>query len=142
MTETYSEIISITAPSSASEGEQVPISTEVKNISAYSLLFRVDLFAVKDIYEVPTPEETIGSIEVAIGSGQSYVVSGMFIMPAWDANIVVKVYRFIDYWDFDTYATKVVSLVVAQDWMSIIAPILVLGLLAGLMVPMMKGAFK
>ncbi|GAI64335.1 unnamed protein product [marine sediment metagenome] len=142
MPETYSEIISITAPSSASEGEQVPISTEVKNVSAYSLLFRVDLFAVKDIYEVPTPEETVGSLEVAINSGQAQIISGMFIMPAWDANIVVKVYRFIDYWNFDTYATKVVSLVVAQDWMSIIAPILVLGLLAGLMVPMMKGAFK
>ncbi|GAI20924.1 unnamed protein product [marine sediment metagenome] len=142
MAETYSEIISITAPSSASEGEQVPISTQVVNVSAYSLLFRVDLYAVKDIYEVPTPEEEVGSFEVIIGSGQSQIISGVFIMPAWDANIVVKVYRLVDYWSFDTYATKVVSLVVAQDWMSIIVPVLALGLLAGLVLPMMKGAFK
>lgn len=137
--------ISITAPSSAEEGELVPISTEVTNISTYSLPFRIDLYAVKDIYAVPTPEETIGSFEVTIDSGESQVVSGTFVMPAWDTTVVVKVFRFIDYWDFDGYFTKVVSLGAApliQDWMAIIAPILVLGLLAGLMLPMMKGMFK
>jgi len=141
MTGTYSEIIEITAPSSAKEGEQVPISTKVMNISAYSLLFRVELYAVKDIYEVPTPEETVGSLEVTIGSGQSQVISGTFIMPAWDVSIVVKVHRFIDHWDFDTYSTKVVSLAVTQDWTPIIGMVLVLGMVA-VLIPMMKGGFK
>ena len=102
--------ISITAPNSAKEGAVVPISTKVTNISAYSLLFRVELLAVKDIYAVPAPEERIGSLEVVISSGQSQVVSGTFIMPAWDTIVLIMVYRFIDYWDFDVYATKVVSL--------------------------------
>ncbi len=137
--------ISITAPSNAEQGVVVPISTEVTNISAYPLPFRIDLYAVKDIYAVPTPEETIGSLEVTIGSGESQVVSGTFIMPAWDTTVVVKVFRFIDYWDFDGYFTKVVSLGAApliQDWSAIIGPILVLGLMAGLLLPMMKGMFK
>lgn len=102
--------ISIAAPSKAEEGSLVPMSTEVTNISAYDLLFRVKLYAVRDIYAVPTPEETIGSLEVVIGSGQSQVISGTFTMPAWDAIVLVMVYRFIDYWDFDVYATEVVSL--------------------------------
>ncbi|GAJ00942.1 unnamed protein product, partial [marine sediment metagenome] len=38
----------------------------------------------------------------------------------WDTTIVVKVFRFIDYWNFDGYFTKVVSLGAApliQDWL-------------------------
>jgi len=133
--------ISITAPSNAEQGVVVPISTEVTNISEYSLPFRIDLYAVKDIYAVPTPEEIIGSLEVTIGSGQSQVISGTFIMPAWDVSIVVKVHRFIDHWDFDTYSTKVVSLAVTQDWTPIIGMVLVLGMVA-VLIPMMKGGFK
>ncbi|GAG96522.1 unnamed protein product [marine sediment metagenome] len=102
--------ISITAPDNAEQGELVSMSTLVTNISAHSLLFEIKLYAVRDIYAVPTPEETIGSLEVNIGSGQSQSVSGTFIMPAWDTTIVTMVYRFIDVWDFDTYATKVVTL--------------------------------
>ncbi len=102
-------LIEITAPDSAAEGSVVPISTEVTNITADSCLFRVELYAVRDIYEVPAPDERIGSLEVVIGSGQSQVVSGTFIMPAWDATVLVMVYRFINYWDYDNLATKVVS---------------------------------
>ncbi|GAI65262.1 unnamed protein product [marine sediment metagenome] len=141
MTGTYSEIISITAPSSAREGEQVPISAEVMNISAYDLLFEIRLYAMRDIYEVPAPEEKIGTIEVTINSGQSQVISGTFIMPAWDTTVLVMVYRFIDHWDFDVLGTKVVSLVVAQDWTPIIGMVLVLGMVA-VLIPMMKGGFK
>ena len=101
--------ISLTTPSSATEGERVSVSTKVTNVSADSRFFRVNLYAVRDIYAVPTSEETIGSLEVVIGSGQSQVVSGSFIMPAWDAIFLVMVYRFDDYWDFDNYAAKVIS---------------------------------
>ena len=102
--------IAITAPDTAEEGAVVPMSTVVKNITATSRLFRADLYAMRDIYAVPTSEETIGSVEVTIGSGQSQLISGSFIMPAWDAIVLVMVYVFIDYWNFDVYATKVVSL--------------------------------
>ena len=107
--------ISITAPSNAKQGVVVPMSTTVKNISANSLLFRVKLYAVRDIYAVPAPNEIIGTVEVVIGSGQSQVISGTFIMPAWDTIVLVMVYRFINYWDFDDYATKVVSLEVPVE---------------------------
>jgi len=102
--------IAITAPDTAEQGAVVPMSTVVTNISASALRFRIDLYAVRDIYAVPTSEETIGSVEVVIGGGQSQVISGSFIMPAWDAIVLIMVYLFINYWDFDTYATKVVTL--------------------------------
>ncbi len=105
----YSSIV-ITAPSSTEEGSVVPMSTGVTNITADSHLFKVELFAVRDIYEVPTPEERIGSLNAHIGAGQSQVVSGTFIMPAWDVIVLVMVYKYINYWDFDILATKVVSL--------------------------------
>ncbi len=101
--------ISITAPVFSEEGSVVQMSTEVTNITATSRLFRLELFAVKDIYEVPTPEEKIGSLTVNIAGGQAQVVSGTFIMPAWDAIIIVMVYLFINVWDFDNYATHTVS---------------------------------
>ena len=103
--------IAITAPNTAKEGDLVSMSTLITNISAYNVMFRVVLYAIRDIYAVPTTEETIGSLEVAINSGQSQLVSGTFIMPAWDTNVLIMVRRFIDYWDFDNYATMVVSLV-------------------------------
>ena len=101
--------ISITVPSSAVKGQSVSLSTTVKNISADSYEFRVRLYAVQDIYAVPAPSEIIGSLEVAIRSGQSQVVSGTFVMPAWDTTVLVMVYRFDNYWDYDNRATKVVN---------------------------------
>jgi len=100
---------SITAPNSAIEGERVSISVKVTNTSADSYEFRIRLLAVRDIYAVPSPEEEIGSLEVVIRSGQSQIVSGSFIMPAWDAIVIVMVHRLNDYWDFDHYTTKTVS---------------------------------
>lgn len=103
--------IAITAPDSAEQGAVVPMSTKITNITAVPRLFRIKLYAMRDIYEVPTSEETIGTVEVVIGSGQTQEIRGTFIMPAWDAIVLIMVYRFVDYWDFDVYATKVVSLV-------------------------------
>ena len=104
--------IAITAPDTAEQGAVVPMSTVVTNITANSLKFRIDLYAVRDIYAVPASEERIGSLEVVIGGGQSQTVSGSFIMPAWDAIVLVMVYLFINYWDFDNYASMAVSLIV------------------------------
>ena len=102
--------IALTAPSTAEENEQVSVSTLVTNVSASDLMFRIKLAAVRDIYAVPGPSEIIGTIDVVIKSGQSQPVSGTFIMPAWDTSFIVMVYRFINYWDFDNYATTVISL--------------------------------
>jgi hypothetical protein len=102
--------IAITAPDSAEEGEEVSVSARVTNITAVSYPFRVKLYAVEDIYAVPDPDELIGSFEETIGSGAYKTISGSFTMPAWNTTILVMVHRFIDYWNFDTYATKVVSL--------------------------------
>ena len=101
--------ISITAPSSAEEGERVSVSARVTNISAVSYPFRVRIYAVEDIYAVPAPEDLLGTFEATIGSGAYKTISGSFTMPAWDTTVLVMVYRFINNWDFDNYNTKVVS---------------------------------
>ncbi|MBA7700479.1 hypothetical protein ES703_109193 [subsurface metagenome] len=103
--------ISITAPSSAVEGERVSVSARVTNISADSYPFRVKLYAVQDIYAVPPPGALLDSFEQTIGSGSYKTISGSFTMPSWDAIILVMVHRFLNYWDFDNYTTKVVSYV-------------------------------
>ncbi|GAI72512.1 unnamed protein product [marine sediment metagenome] len=102
--------IAITAPDSAEEGEQVSVSARVTNITAISYPFRVKLYAVKDIYAVPAPGDLLDTFEETIGSGAYKTISGSFTMPAWDTTILVMVYRFFVYWDFDNLATKVVSL--------------------------------
>ena len=102
--------IAITAPNSAEEGEPVSVSALVTNSTALDLSFKVKIYAVQDIYAVPEPEELIGSFEEVIGSGVSKTYSGSFTMPAWDTTILVMVHRFVVYWDYDTHASKVVSL--------------------------------
>ena len=102
--------IAITAPSSAREGERVSVSARVTNIAAESYPFRVRLYAVRDIYAVPDPDELLGIFEEVIGSGLSKTYSGTYTMPAWDTTVLVMVYRFINYWNLDNSATKVVSL--------------------------------
>ena len=104
-------LTAITAPNTAKEGEKVSLSAKVTNISADSYVFRIKLLAVRDIYAVPAPDEKIGSLEVVIKSGQSQIVSGSFIMPAWDAIVLVMVERLNSYWDLDHYTTKIVSVV-------------------------------
>ena len=102
--------IEITAPSNAEEGKAVSVSALVTNISALDLPFRVKLYAVRDIYEVPAPEELLGSFEEVIENGASKTISGSFIMPAWDTTILVMVHRFVVYWDYDNSDSKIVSL--------------------------------
>lgn len=102
--------IAITAPNSAEEGEPVSVSARVTNITALDLSFKVKIYAVQDIYAVPEPEELIGSFEEVITSGITKTYSASFTMPAWDTIILVMVHRFVVYWDYDTHASKVVSL--------------------------------
>ena len=100
--------IEITAPDSAVEGKQVSVSARVTNTAADSYQFRVRIWAVRDVNAVPAPDELIGNFEEVIGSGVAKTYSASFTMPSWDTTVVVLVYRFIDYWDFDNYETKVV----------------------------------
>jgi len=102
--------IAITAPDSAEEGELVSVSARVTNIAAYDFSFKVKIYAVRDIYAVPEPEEIIGSFEEVIKSGIAKTYSASFTMPAWDTIILVMVHRFVVYWDYDTHSSKVVSL--------------------------------
>ncbi|MBA7686893.1 hypothetical protein ES703_95353 [subsurface metagenome] len=102
--------IAITAPDSAEEGEQVSVSARVTNITAVSYPFRVKLYAVEDIYAVPAPGDLLETFEETIGSGAYKTISGSFTMPAWNTTILVMVHRFVVYWDYDTHASKVVSL--------------------------------
>ncbi|GAI61050.1 unnamed protein product, partial [marine sediment metagenome] len=86
------------------------VSAQVTNITALDLLFRVKIYAVEDIYAVPEPEELIGTFEEVIENGITKTYSASFTMPAWDTTVLVMVYRFVVYWDYDNHASKIVSL--------------------------------
>ncbi len=120
--------ITITAPDTAEQGSVIPVAAQVTNTTANNYPFRVKIYAVRDIYAVPSPSELIGSFEQAIESGETKHYDRVFTMPAWDTVITVMVYVFDNnIWDFDTHVTKEVILGAAPpaayaDITEIIAP--------------------
>lgn len=125
---TYSSI-SIVAPDTVEQGKIVDAAVHVTNTTANYYPFRVKIYAVRDIHAVPAPSELIDSFEQAIEGGETKHYGTIFTMPAWDITILVMVYVFTDsVWDFDTHATKVVSLGTAPpskytDIVEIIVPV-------------------
>ncbi len=101
---------------------------KVKNTGNESAVFKTRLLGVESAEAWLTPGATFSfeypAISLSPGTHQ-------FTLEIIAAAEVVAEYPF-----------EVATSVAVPDWMSIIAPILVLGLLAGLMVPMMKGVFK
>ncbi|MBA7469505.1 hypothetical protein ES707_04776 [subsurface metagenome] len=99
--------ISITAPSSAEEGEKVSVSVVVKNISERIYTFKTEIFAVPDLY----PDYLIGSFQATIFSGDWKFYSASFTMPDCNTTVFVSVERWsFDHWVYDKSASKVVSL--------------------------------
>ena len=81
--------ISITAPSSAKEGEKVSVSAQVTNTLDHHGTFKTEIFAVPDLY----PSYIIGSFEEVILSGVSKTYSASFTMPDCNTTILVWVER-------------------------------------------------
>ena len=100
--------ISITAPSSAEEGERVSVSVRVTNISPENYAFRGTIYVLPDLYL----EYVIGSIYRVIISGASEVVNASFLMPDCGVTIFIWLERWSSAtdWAYDGSASKVVSL--------------------------------
>jgi len=99
--------VSITAPSSAKEGERVSVSVKVTNTLAKYAPFKTTIYAVPDLY----PDYVIGSIDQVILSGASVTRSASFTMPDCNTTVFVWVERWsVDHWTYDGSKSKVVSL--------------------------------
>ena len=110
--------ITITAPSSAEEGEKVSVSALLKNVSSYGAMYKTEISAVPDLF----PAFRIGTIEKYIDSGASFTAYGSFTMPASNTTILIWVERWaVDHWVYDNSASKVVSLEVVPEYMGSIA---------------------
>ena len=99
--------VSITAPSSAEEGETVSVRAVVHNTLAYPATFKATIYALPDLY----PDYVIGSFQKTIMSGEYGWGDASFTMPDCNTTAYVKVERYTyDGWVFYGADSKVVSL--------------------------------
>ncbi len=98
--------ISITAPSSAAEGERVSVSVRVTSTLAYHASYKGDIQALPKLY----PGYVIGEIDQIIKSGESVTRNVSFTMPDCDTTIFLWLERWSkDHWVYDGSASKVIS---------------------------------
>jgi hypothetical protein len=98
--------ISITAPSSAEEGERVSVSVRVTNTLDYHASFKATIYAVPDRY----PDYVIGEIDQVILSGESVTEDVSFTMPDCNVTVFVRVERWsVDRWVYDSSDSEVVT---------------------------------
>ncbi|GAI70852.1 unnamed protein product [marine sediment metagenome] len=105
MAGTYSDIVEIEAPSSASAGEMVPVTIKIRN--KYTAGVHVAAIGVYD-----SEERFIDWQYYWIPAGATHSFSGSFIMPARDVTIHAYSYYEAEdgYWYFDDEDEKDVSL--------------------------------
>lgn len=103
--------ITITAPSSAKEGEKVSASVQIKNITQYHYSFQGDIYALPDQYA----DFVIGTVDEGIRSGETKTYNVSFTMPDCNTTVFIWLERWAtDRWVYDNAASKVVSLKVVQ----------------------------
>lgn len=99
--------ISITAPSSAREGEKVSGSVSIRNISESRRRFYAEIFANPELY----PGFLIGTRDDILYPGESATRGVSFTMPDCNTTVFVSVKRWsVDHWTYDNSDTKVVGL--------------------------------
>ncbi len=104
MAGTYTDIIEIVAPSSASAGETVPVTIKIRN--KYSASLHVAAIGIYD-----TVERFIDWLYYWIPAGATHSFSGSFIMPARDITIhAYSCYEAAEGWYFDDEAEKPITL--------------------------------
>ncbi|MBA7654706.1 hypothetical protein ES703_62589 [subsurface metagenome] len=105
MTGTYTQIVDIVAPSSASAGETVECTIKIKNI--WTGYVHVSAIGIYD-----SEERFIDWLDYWIPPGATYSFSGSFVMPDRDVTIhAYSYYEDIDgNWRFDDAAEKDVNL--------------------------------
>lgn len=129
------EITEVVVPDSAVAGSTVNVTMTIMNIGTDSV--HVAAIAVRD-----TVDRFISWLEADIPAGESESFSGSFIMPGEEATIHAYSYYMGDdgYWHYDDEVAATVKLAAgAPDILSIIGPLLVLGLMAAMIMPMTKG---
>ena len=104
--------ISITAPSSAKEGEGVNASVKVTSTLPYHASYKGDIYALPDLY----PGYVIGEIDQVILSGDSVTVDVSFTMPGCDTTVFLSLERWsVDDWVYDSSGSKVISLEAVEE---------------------------
>lgn len=104
-------LITITAPSSAVEGESVPVSVYVKNTRDRPYNFKTEIFAVPDLY----PDYRIGGGEATLFPEDWKIYDTSFTMPDCNTKVFVRVERWeFRRWNYEGTASKVVSLEVPE----------------------------
>ncbi len=104
--------ISITAPSSAEEGERVSVSVKVTSTLPYHASYKGDISALPDRY----PDYVIGEIDQVILSGESVTRSASFTMPDCNVTVFVSVERWsVDRWVYDSSDSEVVTVEVPVE---------------------------
>lgn len=111
---TYTDIVSISAPSSATQGERVPVTVKVKNIDDYwdHLIRLITVF-----YDIYGEMQSFISETVIISSLEVHSFSGSFIMPS-EATVIeaFTYYPYYKEWIFDDRAERDVNLKEVVGW--------------------------
>lgn len=109
----WTDIVKITAPDSASSGQTVDVSVEIKNLLSYAFLItasaRVD---GSFIYFTPSKE--------MVQPGRSKTFQSSFIMPGYTVTLAVTSYQVLesewgDQWYPDDEQSAVISLTEASS---------------------------
>ncbi|GAH78078.1 unnamed protein product, partial [marine sediment metagenome] len=100
-------LISITAPSSAEEGERVSVYVSVTNNRTIGYIFKIEISALPDVY----PHYRIYYAEDIIFGGSAKGYRALFTMPDCNTTIFVNVERWEnDRWNYEGVKSKIVSL--------------------------------
>jgi len=110
---TYTDIVEIIAPDSASPGEIVSVTVRIKN--TWTDYVHIAAVGVRD-----SEERFIDWLDQWVPSGQTYSFSGSFTMPNEDITIhLYSLYEDIEgYWRFDDEEEKVITLEAGWQFLS------------------------
>jgi len=109
MAGTYTDIISITAPSEAAAGEKVNITVNIKN--TFSSVISIMVGGALEYGVSPWPQITYPSDWANVNAGATQSFSGYFTMPYYPPGKIITIHAYSYYydgsgWHFDDELTK------------------------------------
>lgn len=115
----YTDIISITAPSTATPGETVSITVTIKN--TYSSAIGIMVGGALEYGVTPWPTINFPTYWANVNAGQTKSFTGSFTMPASAVTIHAYSYYYgVDSaWHFDDELTKNVGLAEGAEWVQL-----------------------
>jgi len=111
---TYTDIVSITAPSEASAGERIDITVKIKN--TYTGAIGIMVGGALEYGVTPWPQITYPSDWANVNAGVTKSFSGYFTMPYYPPGKIITIHAYSYYydgtaWHFDDKLTKDVTTV-------------------------------